>query len=105
MKTHIAQILEAKIKQNDRLTVDEKDELMILIASIDNTMQQLAKTHVQDAEKIQQLADDGAHTALTRGLKEMREEMSESIQTFEVTHPELVDLVNRLCIMLANLGI
>ncbi len=28
-----------------------------------------------------------------------------TLREFEVTHPELVDTVNRICIMLANLGI
>lgn len=32
-------------------------------------------------------------------------QLQQQAEEFEVTHPELVDTVNRLCVMLANLGI
>ncbi len=32
-------------------------------------------------------------------------QLQQQAQEFEVTHPELVDTVNRLCVMLANIGI
>lgn len=105
MKTHIAQILETKINYNPHLSVAEKDELLSLVSAIDSNLQQLAKTHQQAGDKIHQIAENGAHAEGTHGLKEMGEEIRHSIEEFEVTHPQLVELVNRLCIMLANLGI
>lgn len=38
-------------------------------------------------------------------LQALKEKLQQQAQEFEVTHPELVDTINRLCVMLANMGI
>lgn len=38
-------------------------------------------------------------------LQALIEKLQEQAEEFEVTHPELVDTINRLCMMLANMGI
>lgn len=38
-------------------------------------------------------------------LQGILQQLQQQTEEFEVTHPELVDTVNRLCVMLANLGI
>ncbi len=38
-------------------------------------------------------------------LDGLLEKLKQQTEEFEVTHPELIDTINRLCVMLANLGI
>lgn len=38
-------------------------------------------------------------------LQGLLEKLQEQAEEFEVTHPELIDTVNRICVMLSNLGI
>ncbi|MGA2655075.1 MAG: DUF4404 family protein [Gammaproteobacteria bacterium] len=38
-------------------------------------------------------------------LQALLEKLQKQAEAFEVTHPELVDTINRLCVMLANMGI
>ena len=38
-------------------------------------------------------------------LQALLEKLQNQAEEFEVTHPELVDTINRICVMLANLGI
>ncbi len=38
-------------------------------------------------------------------MPETSDELRSTVREFEVTHPELVALTNRVCMMLANIGI
>jgi hypothetical protein len=38
-------------------------------------------------------------------LQGLLQHLQQHAEEFEVTHPELVDTINRLCVMLANIGI
>lgn len=38
-------------------------------------------------------------------IQDLLAKLQQQAEEFEVTHPELVDNINRLCMMLANMGI
>jgi len=102
--------IEEKLKQSKALKEEDRAELMNLLASLRTEMSELSKTHNEQAESIAGFAELSAHEA-TRSQKSQElfdlsiEGLMSSVQGFDISHPTLVGVVNRLCTMLANMGI
>lgn len=102
--------IEEKLKQSNALKEGDRTELLNLLESLRAEMSELSKTHKEQAESIAGFAELSAHEA-TRSQKDKAlfdlsiEGLLSSVQGFEISHPRLVGIVNRLCTMLANMGI
>lgn len=103
--------IEKKIKDNSELEPNKKIELLELMGKLKLELQQLQKTDSCKALTIAELTGASTQNALkdqpgsevTSGhpLKDLET----SVEEFEVSHPELVRIINRICIMLSSIGI
>ena len=102
--------IEERLKQSNAVKEGDRAELLNLLESLRAEMSELSKTHNEQAESIAGFAELSAHEA-TRSQKSQAlfdlsmEGLTSSVQGFEVSHPVLVEVINRFCTMLANMGI
>jgi Mg2+ and Co2+ transporter CorA len=102
--------IEEKLKQSKTIKESDKAELLNLLATLNTEITGLSRTHQEQAESIAGFAELSAHEA-TRSQKSQElfdlsmEGLTSSVQGFEVSHPVLVEVINRFCTMLANMGI
>ena len=101
--------LEEKISQAP-LPDPQRNELLSLTESLRKETQPLAETHRERGEAIVGLAHDAAHEALQEKSdperkKQTSDALKNAVREFEKSHPVLVDTVDRISAILANLGI
>ena len=102
--------IEAQIQQSDSISNERKGELLKLLATLKSEVSNLSKTHGDQAESIAGFTAVSAHEA-TRAhqnpelLELSLKGMSSSVDGFEKSHPQLVQIVNAISQMLSNLGI
>lgn len=102
--------IEAKIRSAESVSEERKRELLQLLVTLKNEMGALEKTHTEQAQSIAEFAKISTHEA-TRGEKSptLRElsvrGLQSSVEGFEKSHPQLVEIVHRLSNLLLNFGI
>lgn len=102
--------IEARIQKADSVPGENKTELLRLLDTLKSEMAELSRTHTEQAESIAGFTQISAHE-VTRDTKDPRlvqlslEGLSSSVVGFEKSHPKLVDIVNRICVTLSNIGI
>ena len=102
--------IEERLKQSKTVTDNDKVELLNLLTTLRTEIAVLSKTHHEQAESIAGFAEISAHEA-TRKEKSPAlvnlsiEGLTTSVQEFEISHPDLAEIINRFCTMLSNLGI
>jgi len=102
--------MEEKLKQSKDVQASDKDELLTLLTALRAEIAELSKTHREQAESIAGFAEISAHEA-TRQEKSPAlfnlsiEGLTSSVQGFEISHPGLAEIINRLATMLSNWGI
>jgi hypothetical protein len=104
--THI----EEKLAKDTSVAPQDKEELLRLLKVLSSEVDELAKTHAEHAESIGHFARASAHEATRKKkdpqlLKLSLKGLSSSTEGFEVSHPRLVEIVNRISYVLANMGI
>ncbi|MGE5621174.1 MAG: DUF4404 family protein [archaeon] len=102
--------IEEKIRNNMSLSEDNKMELLSLLSQLNPQITELSKTHTEYAENIAGSLERSADEALQEDknpnlLKSEIESLSDSVKDFEVSHPKLVETVNYIATVLANMGI
>ena len=102
--------IEARISQSNNLNKDNKDALIELVQTLRQEVQDLSKTHDEQAQSITRFAEVSAHEATRQGKDPKLLDLSvkgleSSVEGFEKSHPKLVALVNRICTTLSNLGV
>jgi hypothetical protein len=102
--------IEAKLRSSASLTAESKGELVRLLSTLKTEITELSKTNADQAQSIAGFAQTSAHEAIREEknpelLKLSLEGLAASVDGFEKSHPSLVQLVNRICTALSNLGI
>ena len=102
--------IEAKIQAADSIKDDRKRELLQLLGTLKSEVAALSRTHGEQAQSIAGFTEVSAHEATRTPqdpelLRLSLRGMSSSVQGFERSHPRLVQIVNAISNMLANLGI
>jgi len=102
--------IEARLKESGSLSDEARRELSRLLGTLKAEITELSKTHADQAESIVGFAQTSTHEATREEknpelLKLSLEGLETSVAGFEESHPELVQLVNRICTTLSNLGI
>lgn len=105
--------IESKIKDSGKAgAVRDKNaaELVELLAQLKEEVAELSKTHADHAESIAGFAKVSAHEATREDqnpelLRLSVKGLASSVEGIESSHPALVELVNRISIMLSNMGI
>ena len=102
--------IEAKIKAADSIKDERKRELLQMLETLKSEIGRLSETHGEQAQSIAGFTELSAHEA-TRAeqnpelLKLSLKGLSSSVDGFEKSHPQLVQIVNGISNMLSNLGI
>ena len=102
--------IEAKIGGADSVSTERKQELLKLLGTLKTEVAKLSKTHGEQADSIAGFAQLSAHEATrTDQNPELRElsvqGLRSSVTGFELTHPQLSQIVNNISNTLSNLGI
>jgi len=102
--------IEAKVRAADAVSEEHKHELLQLLGNLKSEVGALEKTHGEQAQSIAGFAQLSAHEATReKPNPELREisvsGLRSSIAGFENSHPKLVQVVDRICNTLSNLGI
>jgi predicted TIM-barrel enzyme len=102
--------LETNIRASEAIQADKKAELLRLMATLKSEIAVLEHTHVEHAESVIGLAERSMHEAI-RQPKDPQlaasalQELAASVAELEVSHPQLVNVVNAISVLLANIGI
>jgi Mg2+ and Co2+ transporter CorA len=99
-----------QIKQLDTLDETKKNEMLELMGKLEKEVGSLSESKVEEAQTIANFAQSSTHEAIKKEKNPELQEisikgLSSSVEDFEVSHPELVKVVNRIIIMLSNIGI
>lgn len=102
--------IEAKIRSSESIKDEKKGELLQLLGTLKSEVATLSKTHGEQAESIAGFTEISTHEATrTEQNPELLElslkGLSSSVEGFEKSHPQLVQIVNAISNMLSNLGI
>jgi hypothetical protein len=102
--------IEERIKTNENLAAEKKQELLSLVSALKDEVQSLAPTHGDEAKSIAGFAETSVHEAI-RGqpdpelLRHSLDGLTLSVRRFEVSHPSLVGLINNIGQTLWKIGI
>ena len=102
--------IESRLQSAGSLNEQTKRELSDLLSKLKSEVTELARTDADQARSIAGFAESSAHEA-TRSEKKPEllqlslDGLSASVEGFEESHPQLVQVVNRICTTLSNLGI
>jgi DNA-binding transcriptional ArsR family regulator len=102
--------IEATLKDAASLPDRTRAELLRLLAELKSEVAPLTETHDEDAQSIAHFTTASVHEA-TRGMRKPDQAdaalkgLKASVEGFEVSHPQLVEVVNRIAITLSNMGI
>ena len=102
--------LETRISEAESVKPESKSELLQLLATLRNEIGALSETHREHAQSIAGFTTVSTNEAIRENknpqlMKISREGLSSSVSEFQETHPQLVQVVNRICETLASLGI
>lgn len=102
--------LEAKVRSAQNIHEETRNELLGLLESLKTEIEKLSETHEEDAKSIARFADISTLEATRAERKPQLVDaalsgLNSSIETFETTHPSLTQIVNRLAVVLSNVGI
>ncbi len=102
--------LTTTIQQSPTLSAAQQAELLHLLRTLQGEMTALAATHDEHAASIVRFTDVSTHEVVRQQRNPQLVALSlqglaSSVQDLETSHPQLVQLVNSLCLLLSNLGV
>ena len=102
--------LTAMIQQSTALPEERKTELLQLLTTLRREMATLAETHTEHAASITRFTDVSTHEAVRQQRDPQLVDLSlqglsSSVRELETSHPQLVNLVNSICMLLSNIGV
>jgi hypothetical protein len=102
--------IEAKVRAAGSVDSQRKEELLTLLGKLKAEVGTLAQTHEEQADSIANFAKlsalEATRTEPNPQLRELSNQgLVSSVEGFEKSHPKLVQVVNSISSMLANLGI
>ena len=100
--------IKTAVEAADHIPAEKKAELLGLIATLDPVIAKFAETNDQHAQHITGLVEQSAHAASRKNperLEKILQELKESVQRFEASHPDLASFVIEYSALLSALGI
>ena len=107
---HTIAEIEERLQKAGSVPEQNKTELLQLLSTLKSEIAELSRTNVEQAQSIAGFTQVSTHEA-TRDEKDPKlvrlslDGLSSSVAGFEESHPKLVEIVNRICMTLSNLGI
>jgi len=102
--------IESKLQQSSAVNSENRQELLELLAQLKTEIDTLAQSNAQQAQAIAGHTESSTREAISaekdpQSLQRSLNELSASVEGFESSHPQLVEVVNRIATTLSNLGI
>jgi mevalonate kinase len=102
--------LEKKIESTSQIDAKIKEDLLDLMRSLKTELSDLKNINPDTAHDIAEKTQVSAEKILSSDnkkneLQENIDSLQGTVEEFEVSHPKLVQIVNRLCMMLSDIGI
>jgi hypothetical protein len=102
--------LEARIQETHELSPQQKEELLRLVSELKEAMAAFPtspEAHAPGREPVPDTAEAETPRQDTpqHPLRSAMDDVSTSVEAFEASHPELVNTVNQISMLLANMGI
>jgi predicted transcriptional regulator len=102
--------IEKEIRSNKSMTDDQRKELINLVSRLKSEIEGLGESHPEVARSIAKHTEASVQEATRENpnpelLKHSLDGMALSVQSFEVSHPKLVGVINNLGQTLMNIGI
>ena len=102
--------LEKRIESTSQIDAKIKEDLLDLMRSLKTELTDLKKAHPDTAHAIADKTKLSTEKVLCSEnkqseLQEHIDGLQETVGEFEVSHPKLVQTVNRFCMMLSDIGI
>jgi len=106
MKDEQIEKIKSAVQSADHILPEKKAELLRLISNLRPVIVKASQTHDEHAAKIAQLVEASAHEAARKKpTKNLLNELEQSVEKFEASHPELVALVTEYTAFLSAVGI
>jgi Domain of unknown function (DUF4404) len=102
--------VERRIRSHNDIPSETKAELLRLLTTLKSEIATLEPTHVEHVESVIGLTERSMHEAI-RQPKDPQlaasalQELAASVAELEVSHPQLVNVVNAISVLLSNIGI
>jgi hypothetical protein len=99
--------IEARLQGSNALSDDARAELLLLLGELKREIANVEPAVGQSlAGQTESLAKQATEESRNPELlKRSLDELSASVEGFETSHPGLVQVVNRICTTLSNIGI
>jgi DNA repair exonuclease SbcCD ATPase subunit len=102
--------IETKIQTATAITSENKAELLSLLSALESEITRLSKAESEHAESIAGFIERSAHEATRQEknpelLRLSLAGLAASVKGFEASHPRLVEDINYISTVLANMGI
>ena len=102
--------IEGAIARAGTLDIKHRAELIALLNKLKAELASLPEAHHEDAASLANFTQAATHEAARKNadarLRSLSiEALERSVKNFEASHPVLVDTVNDICMMLAQIGI
>ncbi len=102
--------IEQRIRKAESIKDKDREDLLGLLSTLKSEVVELSRTHAEHAESITGFTQVSTHEA-TREKKNKRliklslDGLASSVDELETSYPKLVETVNRISQILANMGI
>lgn len=98
------------IEAAENIPPDRKAELLDLLSKLKPAIAKVSETHQEDAQSIARLVEASAHETIRaqkkpEQSKSLLDELKQSAQNFEASHPHLAAFVTQYSTVLSALGI
>ena len=100
--------IKSAVKAADNIPAEKKAELLGLVATLDPVIAKFAETHDEHAQHVAGLLEQSAQAASGENpdrLEKILNELKQSVERFEASHPDLVSFVTEYSALLSALGI
>jgi hypothetical protein len=102
--------LETNIRQSETIHAEKKAELLRLLTTLKSEVAALEHTHAEQAESVVGFTARSTQEAIrqTRNPRLVAiatQGLAASVEELEVSHPQLVHIVNAMSVLLSNIGI
>jgi|SRR5215831_11303468 len=96
------------IESAENIPADRKAELLDLLSKLKPAIAKVSETHHEDARSIARLVEASTQETIRTEKKpeqHLLHELKESVERFEVSHPQFAAFVNQYSTLLSALGI
>lgn len=101
--------IEARIHQAKSISPEARGELLSLLAALRDDLKALPPASQEDAESVARFAEASAHEVTREEKKPLLAEaaltgLQEAAADFKIAHPKTAGTINRIAMILSNMG-